>query len=247
MNITLLRLLPDTLNLNGSLGNAEVLATRMRWWGVEVSVVDAHRGDSLAEAPDLVVVGHGTSSMVTPAGEALSNWRDTLRGWAGSGTHWFGAGLGGDLLGKSVSLEASAPATPGLGLTDVRTTLRANRASTEVSGLDYLGREVAGYLNDAARRESTDAPPLLTFLPVANEAWQGGNGEQGEGVHAERLWVSAVSGPFLALNPQVADDIISSVCAHRGIELPEPTDSHKRVDSAAQTARAWIRSRLGGA
>ena len=247
MSITLVRLLPDTLNLNGSLGNAEVLATRMRWWGVDVAVTDVNRGDKLGDAPDLVVIGHGTSSMVTPAGAELGRWRDTLRGWAESGTHWFGAGLGGDLLGESVALDATAPRIPGLGLTGVHTTLRANRASTEVSGLDYRGREVAGYLNDAALRETSDAAPLLSFLPVPNDTWQGGNGEQGEGVQSERLWATAVSGPFLALNPHVADDIIGSVLASRGISLPELTEAHSRVDSAAETARAWIRSRLGGA
>ena len=246
MSITLVRLLPDRLNLNGSLGNAEVLATRMRWWGVEVTVTDVHRGDALEDAPDLVVVGHGTSSMVTPAGEALGSWRDTLRRWADDGTHWFGAGLGGDLLGESVSLDASAPPTPGLSLTGVRTTLRANRASAEVSGLDDRGREIAGYLNDAARRHCANESPLLTFLAAPSESWQGGNGERGEGVRSERLWVTAVSGPFLALNPHVADDIIASVFARRGIPLPEPTAAHARVDSAAETARAWIRSRLGG-
>lgn len=247
MSITLVRLLPDTLNLNGSLGNAEVLATRMRWWGVDVTVTDVTRGDTVGEAPDLVVLGHGTSSMVTPASEVLGSWRDTLRRWADEGTHWFGAGLGGDLLGESVAIDATVPHTPGLGLTDVRTTLRVKRASTEVSGLDDQGREVAGYLNDAALREAHDAAPLLTFLPVPGGTWLGGNGEQGEGVHSERLWVTAVSGPFLALNPHVADDIISSVFASRGLPLPKPTEDHARVDSAAETARAWIRSRLGGA
>jgi CobQ-like glutamine amidotransferase family enzyme len=150
-------------------------------------------------------------------------------------------------LGESVAMDATAPRTPGLGLTEVRTTLRANRASTEVSGLDYRGREVAGYLNDAALRETADAAALLSFLPVPNGSWQGGNGEQGEGVHSERLWATAVSGPFLALNPHVADDIIAAVFSSRGIPVPKLTEAHGRVDTAAETARAWIRSRLGGA
>ena len=246
MTITLVRLLPDTLNLNGSLGNAEVLATRMRWWGADVDVRDVTRDGAPGEAPDLVVIGHGTSSMVTPAGEAISRWREILKGWFDAGTHWFGAGLGGDLLGASVAIDRAAEPIEGVGVSDVRTTLRAHRASTEVSGLDYQGREVAGYLNDAAIRDSHDSKPLMSFLPVPSESWQGANGEQGEGVVSERVWVTAVSGPFLALNPHVADDIIDSVLSSRGMERPEPTDSHRRVDSAAETARAWIRSRVGG-
>jgi len=245
MTITLLRVLPGLLHLNGSLGNAEVLATRLRWWGVEVSVSDLNPGENPSGRPDIVVWGHGTSSMALPSSEAIAPWCETFQWWAHEGTHWFGAGLGGDILGAEVRVSYSETAHPGVGLTPVRTTLRSERISQEVSGVDGQGRDIAGYLNDAAEREAAGVTPLIPFMPVFSDAWRGATAPGGEGVRADRVWVSAVSGPFLALNPHVADDILRSVLHGQGMALPEPTERHRRVDVAAETARAWIRSRLG--
>jgi len=245
MTITLLRVLPGLLHLNGSLGNAEVLATRLQWWGVEVSVSDLNPGETPSEQPDIVVWGHGTSSMATPASEAIGPWREIFQSWAQEGTHWFGAGLGGDLLGAEVLVSHSDTARPGVGLTPVRATLRRERISQEVSGVDDQGRDIAGYLNDGADREADGVTPLIPFLPVLCDSWRGATAPGGEGVHSERVWVSAVSGPFLALNPHVADDILRSVLQGQGMALPEPNEHHRRVDLAAETARVWIRSRLG--
>ena len=245
MTITLLRVLPRLLSLNGSLGNAEVLATRLRWWGVEVSVSDLNPGETPSDRPGIVVWGHGTSSMAAPASDAIGPWRETFHAWAEEGTHWFGAGLGGDLLGAEVLIARAENVHPGVGLTPIRTTLGSERISQEVSGVDDQGRDIAGYLNDAAVRESDGVSPLIPFLPVLSQRWQGSTAPGGEGVRIDRVWVSAVSGPFLALNPHLADDILRSVLERKGMALPEPTDQHRRADSAAETARAWIRSRLG--
>lgn len=244
MNITIVRLLPEVLGLNGSLGNAEVIATRLGWWDIDASVRDCHAGDDLGQRPDIVVVGHGTSSMLTPAADALEGWATTLREWHEQGTHFFGAGLGGDLLGESIALDANTPARAGLGLTPVRTTLRGVRASLEVSGMDFLGRNVAGYLNDAAVRNPNGAEPLMTFLPVAKEDWAGHTAENGEGVRGDRVWATAISGPFLALNSAVADDIVRSVLEQHDRTLPAATSAHDKVDESAERARTWIRSRL---
>lgn len=244
MSLSIVRLLPDILGLNGSLGNAEVLATRLRWWGIDTEVRDCCSGDTLGERPDIVVIGHGTSSMVTPAADALDGWSATLREWHEMGTHFFGAGLGGDLLGHSVAIDNATPAREGVGLTPVTTTLRGVRASLEVSGMDFQGRNIAGYLNDAAMRTPNGADPLMTFLPVAKEGWGGNTGEYGEGVRGDQVWVTAISGPFLALNPGIADDILRSVLERMDQSVPASTSDHDRVDESAERARTWIRSRL---
>ena len=244
MSITIVRLLPDVLGLNGSLGNAEVIATRLRWWDLDVRVRDCQAGDDLGQRPDIVVLGHGTSSMLTPAADALERWATTLREWHDQGTHFFGAGLGGDLLGESVAMDATTPARAGLGLTPVKTTLRGVRASLEVSGMDFLGRNVAGYLNDAAARDPNGADPLMTFLPVATEGWEGNTAENGEGVRGDGVWATAISGPFLALNPAIADDIVRSILEQKDQALPKATVAHDQVDESAERARTWIRSRL---
>ena len=42
--LRLVRILPDLLGINGSLGNAEVLQVRARWWSVPVEVTDVWEG-----------------------------------------------------------------------------------------------------------------------------------------------------------------------------------------------------------
>lgn len=244
MKIRIARIFPKILGLNGSLGNAEVIETRLRWWGIDVAVDDYEASATLGERPDLVVIGHGTSSMLTPAANAIDAWRDQLVTWYEAGTHFFGAGLGGDLLGESVAIDSNSPPREGLGLTPVSTVLRGPRASLEVCGMDHRGREVAGYLNDAGIRDSAGAKPLLSFLPVANESWSGNTAEDAEGVLGDGVWATAVSGPFLALNPAIADDIVASMLDHRDKPMPALTAEHERVDESAEHARAWIRSRI---
>lgn len=243
--ISLLRLLPNLLSLNGSLGNAEVLATRLRWWGMSVDIQDANPGDTLpAKRPDIVVLGHGTSSTLAPAAAALAKWSVALRSVVEDGAVVCGFGLGGDLLGESVSdLEGQGHA--GLGITDGRADLAGARASTEVAGEDYLGREVAGYLNDATIRQHTSFRPMVRLASPVPPTWRGVTGEQGEGIVAERVWATALSGPVLSLNPQIADDIITRILEGAGQGVPEPTDLHRLVDQAAARARQRIRARLG--
>ena len=77
--VRILRLMPELLQLNGSLGNAEVLATRASWFGAEVSVENAEAGSVLTERPDIVTIGHGTSSTLAPCAVAIQHWTATLK------------------------------------------------------------------------------------------------------------------------------------------------------------------------
>lgn len=244
--LTILRLLPELLSLNGSLGNAEVLATRLRWWGVDVAVVDAAAGTTLpGTRPHAIVIGHGTSSLLVPAASALGPWREKLTSWRDEGVPFLGIGLGGDLLGHSVRPDPDSDAIPGVGLTTVRSTLQGPRASLEVVGVDSLGREVAGYLNDQTIRESEHEPSLIRFSHALPEGWRGGRGEGVEGLILDSVVTTALSGPVLALNPALADDIIDTMVTGTGLARPDATERHVTTDEAASMARARIRQRRG--
>lgn len=228
--LRLVRILPDVLFINGSLGNAEVLQTRAQWWGIPVEVTDVREGNSLPPEADILVLGHGTSSAAVRASVSIERWRDDLHALYTRGASVVGVGLGGDLLGQSLRLGEQH--LSGAGLTPGRATLHALTLSSEVVGVDYDGRDIAGYLNDLTGREAVETP--LCNLRHPRDL------RETDGYRAERLIVSSLSGPLLALNPHLADDVLAT---HR--TLSAPTDQHVTADTAAARARAAIAGRLG--
>lgn len=228
--LRIVRLLPDLLSINGSLGNAEILQVRASWWGWKVRVTDVLEGAGFPAAADIVVIGHGTSSATARALGALHTLSTAITSFHNDGGAIVGLGLGGDLLGQSVELGDQT--LDGLGLTAGRAVLRRRHISTEVWGVDSEGRESAGYLNDLTERHHSPTPLFTLTDPSAVSG--------GEGHHRDRIWVSAISGPLLGLNPHIADDILRS----QG-PLPEPTEEHVVADTAAGKARRAIAARLG--
>ena len=228
--LRIVRVLPDLLSINGSLGNVEILRARASWWGWKVSVTDAVEGGRFPASADIVVIGHGTSSAVARAVDALQKWSTQIVSRHRGGAAVLGLGLGGDLLGQSIQIAGEK--LQGLGLTTGQAVLNREHISTEVWGVDDQGRESAGYLNTLAQR-SVSPTPLFALRSPSSVA--GAEGHRGD-----RIWVSAVSGPLLGLNPQVADDILRSRDS-----LPDPTEQHLVADSAAEQARRAIAGRLG--
>lgn len=242
--IRLVRLLPDILRLNGSLGNAEVLRVRLEWWGIPVEVIDTPQGGTLPGSADVIVMGHGTSSMASRAWGSLSPLGQQLVSLHRGGAAVVGIGLGGDLLGESIQFGPGHDPREGIGLTDIQVDLSGKRFSGEVLGTSWRGDSVAGYLNDGVRRSSTRAQALVNSLEPRLGSWQGATAQNSEGVVAEGLWVSALSGPLFALNPVIADCVIETVLSRHGRELPNPTEQHRMVDDAANRARAAIEHRI---
>ena len=242
--LVVLRLMPGTLNLNGSLGNAEVLATRATWYGAAVTSHDVEPGDALTTRPDIVTIGHGTSSTLATAAATINQWSATLTRWHADGVVFAGTGLGGDLLGQGVS-DAEGTSHPGAGLIETRTQLGGHRFSGEIVGWDHTGRQCAGYLNDHTIREAGDSvSALITVDRPGLGQWTGATSAGGEGVVTPSVWVSALSGPLLALNPHLADDILRAVWQRRDAELPDRTEYHHTADRWAEAAREAITRRL---
>lgn len=245
--VRIVRILPELLRLNGSLGNAEVLQARLNWWGLEVQLHDARAGENLPDYADIVVLGSGTSSALATAAAELTRWRNGLHRIAEQGGLWCGFGLGGDLLGLTVS-SSSGETHQGLGLTPVVARLGGPRFSGEVSGRDPQGRVVAGYLNDHTIREGSGVSPLISVNIHEKTPWSGHTAldEEGtifEGVCQDGLWVSALSGPLLALNPGFADDILHAWASRQDTILPKHTALHQLADSRAEKARQAILDR----
>lgn len=228
--LRIVRVLPDLLSINGSLGNAEILQARASWWGWNVTLTDVEEGAKFPRSADILVIGHGTSSATTRALGALHKWSPQISALHRQGAAILGLGLGGDLLGRSIQLGGTV--LEGLGLVSASAVLQRQHVSTEVSGVDREGRESGGYLNDLTERQLSPTPLLVLTSPSSVSG--------GEGHCGDHIWVSAVSGPLLGLNPHIADDILRS---HES--LPEPTEKHVLADTAAARARKAIASRLG--
>ena len=100
--LRLVRILPDLLGINGSLGNAEVLQVRARWWSVPVEVTDVWEVLPLPPSADIVLLGHGTSSAAARAAASIETWRDELHSLYTRGASVVGVGLGGDEPARTV-------------------------------------------------------------------------------------------------------------------------------------------------
>jgi CobQ-like glutamine amidotransferase family enzyme len=237
--IVIARILPDILGINGSAANAEILAVTFGRMGIPSTVVDVAGIGDQAITPDVVCVGSGSTSGLRPALTALVPLAKTLTDWARDGVCFLAVGMGWDVLGKDITL-ADGQVLPGVGLYPSSADYTSGRYSGEVLGLDYRGRETAGYINQVGYSFLHDGSPLLAVTHSATAH------PPEEGIVAGQLYGTRLGGPVLSLNPHLRDDIIEHVAARRGLVVPELGDFHTKTHALAAKARQAIASRLGG-
>jgi CobQ-like glutamine amidotransferase family enzyme len=243
MTIVIARLLPDLLSINGSLGNAEILASTVTRMGHPVSVVDVTGVADGSIRPDLVCVGSGSTSALQPALTALVPLATAIEGWARDGTVFFAVGMGWDVLGQDITVT-NGQVLPGIGIFPSSADYRPGRFAGEVAGRDYKNRDTAGYINQVGVTTRHDGVPLMAIThqakPLAPE----------EGIVHGPLFGTKLGGPALSLNPHLRDDVIDATLARLGLgsvagcHASGFSDFHGRVDTLAAAARAKILARL---
>lgn len=243
MTIVIARLLPDLLSINGSLGNADILAATLTRMGHKVSVADVSSARDVAIAPDLVCVGSGSTSALQPALTALVPLATALHSFASDGAVFFAVGMGWDVLGQDITVTDD-DVLPGIGIFPSSADHRPGRFVGEVAGRDYQDRETAGYINQVGETTLRDGRPLMTIThhatPIAPD----------EGVVHGKVFGTKLGGPALSLNPHLRDDIIDGILARRGwgsvgeCHTPGFQEFHSRVDELAHKARQKIFSRI---
>jgi len=93
--IRLLELYPDHLNLNGDRGNLVVLQRRLEWSDIDVSVSSYRPGSSLGgEAPDFVLLGHGSPAAWRQIYADLARIAPTLQAWIDGSTQMLAVSSG---------------------------------------------------------------------------------------------------------------------------------------------------------
>ena len=93
--IRLLELYPEHLNLNGDSGNLVVLQRRLEWAAIEVQVSSYRLGESLgSEAPDFVLLGHGSPAAWRQIYADLARIAPTLQSWIDGSTQMLAVSSG---------------------------------------------------------------------------------------------------------------------------------------------------------
>ncbi len=192
-------LYPELLGTYGDGGNALVLAERARRRGIDVRSITVSMADPLVAA-DIYLLGGGEDGPQRQACDLLAAGSLASRVADGAAVLAVCAGL--QILGVRFAV-AGDDAYDGLGLVEA-TTVRGSRRSVCDIAVDVSGRTMVGFENHGGRTKlARGVAPL--------GAVQRGQGNDGvnDGFRAPRLWATYAHGPVLALNPWLADEILS--------------------------------------
>jgi CobQ-like glutamine amidotransferase family enzyme len=211
--------------------------------GHHVSLVDIDGVSDAAIDPDVVCVGSGSTSSLRPALTALVPLASALHDWADAGVTFFALGMGWDVLGESVT-TVQGETLPGVGLFPSSCDYQAGRYSGEVAGVDFQGRDTAGYINQVGVTTRHSGEALMTIDHSA-----GAIAHQ-EGLRHGSLLGTKLGGPALSLNPHWRDDVIDAVVTRRGLgptpqsREPECLEFLRRTHQLATQARQAITARV---
>ena len=245
MTVTVALLFPDLLGTYGDSGNASILATRLRWRGIDAEVVTVRSGEAVPEGCQIYVVGGGEDLPQFQAARQLGAGQDggPLRRAVDAGAVVLAVCAGMQILGRTFTGPEGRP-MEGLGLLDCTTTPgKGPRMVGEIlvdpdPELDLP--VLTGYENHAG---ATTLGP--GSIPVGRVRAGSGNG-RGHGVDGARsghVLGTYLHGPVLARNPALADRLLSWAVG----EL-EPLDDSEcddlRAERLAAVTAGGRRSRL---
>jgi CobQ-like glutamine amidotransferase family enzyme len=241
--LTLLSLYPRQLGINGDSGNVLALAQRAAWRGITFTVLEHDIGDALPQSVDLVHIGSGPRTAQLAVQDDLARIAPTLREWKAAGVPVLAIAGGWQLLGDSIT-EEDGTVVPAAGLFATAATLVAKRTVGEII-LDAAGESLAGFENHGAVVTLGAAGTPLGSV-VAGVGSSGSAASRTEGVVEDASIGTNLHGPFLPMNPAVADRLLVAALALRGFATAlDPVAHVEAVDLAAANARAAIARRLG--
>ena len=221
-------LYPDLLHTYGDRGNVRVLARRAALRGMTPTVTAVARSESLPRRCDLIFIGGGSDRIQAAVGPDLLARTARLADLVSEGTVVLGVCGGYQLLGSSYT--GALGRVEGLGLIDARTEAGDGRIVGRVRVTrPYLsqGATLLGFENHAGR--TWLGPGAVPLGRVARG--RGNNGvDRTEGAVQGRVFGTYLHGPVLALNPALADHLLSLVVGHDLAPLPDEAEKAARRD-----------------
>jgi CobQ-like glutamine amidotransferase family enzyme len=234
---TIIVLAPSLLNTNGDSENARVLATRIGWAGGSADVVAVETLADLPDDVDAVVIGSGSDSSTDAARELLLGMQSELRTWSTEGVPILAVGLGWELLSWGIE-HADGTVVEGLGVLPGRAVEGEARATDDIVVRSKYGTLV-GFENHARDYIAAEGSPIGRLQHGSGNGRDSGQ----EGVTMGDVIGTHLHGPVLALNPHLADHIISAMYTRAGGEYVRGEHA-AIVDDYARAARNHIARKL---
>lgn len=199
-----------------------VLAHRLKQRQIPFEIVEVHVGDSISlSSADIVFIGGGSDREQKIVCSALQTFRDELAAYVEDGGVLAAVCGGYQLLGHYYLLDDEK--IKGLSLVDLYTDRGTPRLIGNIAIKSSIcPHPIVGYENHGGRTHlAGDITPLGMV-----EYGHGNDGETGyEGCLYKHVLGTYIHGPLFPKNPGVADFLLRTACARRGIcqEL-EPLD-----------------------
>lgn len=243
MTVSIGLLFPDLLGTYGDSGNAAILATRLRWRGINSEVLTVRSGDVVPTGCQLYVVGGGEDLPQTQAARQLGAGREDgpLRRAVEAGAVVLAVCAGQQILGTSFAGPDGRP-TPGVGLLDCTTTPGPGARMVGEIIVDpdpELGLPpLTGYENHAGvTTVGAGSRPVGTVRLGAGN----GGGSGVDGVRSGKVLGTYLHGPVLARNPALADLLLTWA-----VGKMEPLDDDESEELRAERFRALAGERRVG-
>ncbi|WP_165064068.1 type 1 glutamine amidotransferase [Marisediminicola senii] len=231
--ISILELYPEHLAVNGDMGNVLVLEKRLELAGIASRRLAHNPGDALPEKPDIVTIGTGPASALQVLADDIARIAPTLRSWVDDGMPLLAVTGGMQLLGSAITLPGGAGVT-GAGVFGIHTDATQPRVVTNCFVVDTILGRLVGIENHGSRTTLTDGT-----APFGTVSTGTGNDSRSEGVWVNNAIGTHVQGPVLAMNPVLADHLISIATKRAGLSYAT-TAEHDTIDALAAEARRLL-------
>jgi CobQ-like glutamine amidotransferase family enzyme len=240
--LTIVHLYPRELGINGDVGNVTALTMRARWRGIRTTVHNHHPGDELPREFDLVHIGSGPLSGQRAVHDDVTRIGPMLRAAADAGVPFIAIAGGWQLLARGFR-TTEGENIAGAGVFPSYTVIDGERAVGEM--VVSTGREtLAGFENHSgATTLEGDVAPLGVVVSGVGNAPGADRQRRAEGIRVGASIGTHLHGPFLPMNPTIADDLLRAAL-HSTADWPD-VDNIRSVDASAAKARAAIAARLG--
>ncbi len=250
-SVQIVHMLPDLLNLYGDGGNVRILAKRLAWRGIPVSIREVRYGDDarLDEA-DLVFIGGSPDREQRLASEQLSVMRDELAAYVDAGAPVLAVCGGYQMLGRTWLLDGEE--VPGLALLPMETHrpgTSSDRLVDDIALASSLAQmPVIGYENHAGRTVlDADAVPFgrVVSHTGCGNADSCARGQAADGIVFRNVLGTYLHGPLLAKSPEVADWLLARALERWAMRVGRTAPELTPLDDAEEhAANAFMARRI---